>query len=314
MLAYRGRLILAVIALLLAATVPALADSAETIHAATLTKLLASAGGEAIGDLSPATPLTVKSHKDGFAEVEVSGWSPAGGDRYLFKDVGLRIPRLVLTEDGLKARTGGESKEDDYESEWQQATVTGWVAEKDTVATLDPVWAAAGDLYFSRCTRCHSLRRPGDFTANQWPQALKVMTVRAGMTPAQAALVTVLLQTHGKDQHVEDSFTKEVASKPVVAAPAASAAVAVAAPEQVAKGGDLFKSANCFACHGEDARTPVMPEFPKLAAQNAAYLLKQLQDFKSGTRSNDANSAMRDTLKTLSDADLQALAAWLSTR
>lgn len=43
------------------------------------------------------------------------------------------------------------------------------------------------------------------------------------------------------------------------------------------------KTASCAGCHGEDGNS-TMPGFPKLANQHPAYLVKQLQAFKSGTR------------------------------
>jgi cytochrome c553 len=44
------------------------------------------------------------------------------------------------------------------------------------------------------------------------------------------------------------------------------------------------KSASCAACHGADGNSAVAA-FPKLAGQNARYLIKQLNDVQSGNRS-----------------------------
>ena len=44
------------------------------------------------------------------------------------------------------------------------------------------------------------------------------------------------------------------------------------------------KAGMCAACHGVDGNS-AMPAFPKLAGQNARYLIKQLKDIKSGARS-----------------------------
>jgi cytochrome c len=300
-------------AAVLLAIVPLVAHAAanELRYADRLTPLLDSAGGHEIGIVSPAAPLVVKSESNGYVEVAITGWSPAGGDRYLFKDVGLRITEAVLDEEGLKNRTGGASKEDDYGSDWQNATFTGWIAGGDVTDSLDKIWSAAGDIYFSHCTRCHSLRRPGDFTANQWPQALKVMTVRAGLTPAEAALVTALLQTHAKDQHVEDAFTAAAKQQPETVAAQAGLTVT---PQLVARGGELFKSDNCFACHGDDAKTPAAPAYPKLAGQTVDYLYKQLLDFKSGLRLNDPDGVMKSAAEPLAEDDLKALAAWIAAQ
>ena len=52
------------------------------------------------------------------------------------------------------------------------------------------------------------------------------------------------------------------------------------------------KSAACAACHAADGNS-TNPEWPKLAGQHPAYLVKQLQDFKEGkTRSNALMSGL----------------------
>jgi cytochrome c len=43
-------------------------------------------------------------------------------------------------------------------------------------------------------------------------------------------------------------------------------------------------SSSCETCHGPKGKAPVEGEIPKLAGQSKAYLVKQLEDFKSGAR------------------------------
>jgi hypothetical protein len=43
------------------------------------------------------------------------------------------------------------------------------------------------------------------------------------------------------------------------------------------------KSGSCASCHGANGNS-MMPLFPKLAAQNEGYLVKQMQAFKDGSR------------------------------
>ena len=50
------------------------------------------------------------------------------------------------------------------------------------------------------------------------------------------------------------------------------------------KGSALF-AAQCVACHAADGNSTT-PANPKLAGQHPEYLLKQLQEFKSGKREN----------------------------
>ncbi len=51
------------------------------------------------------------------------------------------------------------------------------------------------------------------------------------------------------------------------------------------------KAASCAGCHGEDGNSQ-MPGFPKLAGQHKAYLVKQLQAFKSGARISPMMAAL----------------------
>lgn len=68
------------------------------------------------------------------------------------------------------------------------------------------------------------------------------------------------------------------------------------------------KSQPCTACHGADGNS-VTPAWPNLAGQGAAYLAKQLLDFRTGARNNDLMSPMA---ANLSDEDSADLAAYFS--
>ncbi|NOQ12899.1 MAG: c-type cytochrome [Methyloprofundus sp.] len=70
------------------------------------------------------------------------------------------------------------------------------------------------------------------------------------------------------------------------------------------------KAASCASCHGENGNS-MMPLFPKLAAQNEGYLIKQMQAFKDGSRSNASMSAM---VSGLTDQDMQDIAAFYSAQ
>jgi cytochrome c553 len=68
------------------------------------------------------------------------------------------------------------------------------------------------------------------------------------------------------------------------------------------------QSAVCGACHGADGNS-VNPEWPSLAGQHATYIVKQLQAFKDGRRSNPL---MMGPVATLSSEDMADLAAYFS--
>ena len=80
----------------------------------------------------------------------------------------------------------------------------------------------------------------------------------------------------------------------------------------------------CQACHGpaglgpqphpSSAPQPPWATFPHLRGQSGLYLTKQLGDFKRGVRAGSSNAkVMHGVAQTLSDDDVQALSAYLST-
>ena len=102
------------------------------------------------------------------------------------------------------------------------------------------------------------------------------------------------------------------------AAPAAHGAVsapadAAAAPAKVTKpdlvkGGASF-AAVCASCHGADGNSGT-PVNPKLAQQHPEYLVKQLQEFKSGKRKN---AVMQGFASALSEDDMKNIAYWATS-
>ena len=78
-------------------------------------------------------------------------------------------------------------------------------------------------------------------------------------------------------------------------------------------GAALYQTKTCFACHGKDANTPIMPMYPKLAGQNAPYAVQQMKDIKSGARANGLSAAMKGVMHMVSDEEIQAIADWLAT-
>jgi cytochrome c len=91
------------------------------------------------------------------------------------------------------------------------------------------------------------------------------------------------------------------------------AAAAGAEQAAVPDGATLYRERTCIACHGPDAKTPILPEYPKLAGQSAPYLLQQMRDIKSGARSNGNTAAMKGVMHLVSDPELEVLAAWLTS-
>jgi len=74
-------------------------------------------------------------------------------------------------------------------------------------------------------------------------------------------------------------------------------------------GSSIFPWVVCAACHGVEGKA-MIPNYPHLAGQNAAYLVKQLQAFKDGTRKEPL---MVPFMAPLTDADMENLAAFYAS-
>jgi cytochrome c553 len=116
-------------------------------------------------------------------------------------------------------------------------------------------------------------------------------------------------------------MTKRKISRAATLAAAWLAAGSVLA--QGAAGGDpaagALKVQMCQGCHGIEGWRTAFPEVypvPRIAGQHQAYLVKALQEYKSGERSHPS---MRAIAASLSDKDMADVAAYyaqdgLSTR
>ncbi len=89
---------------------------------------------------------------------------------------------------------------------------------------------------------------------------------------------------------------------------AAPVAVKVGKPDLV-KGEASFTAA-CASCHGADGNSGT-PVNPKLSQQHPEYLVKQLQEFKSGKRKN---AVMSGFASALSEDDMKNIAYWAASK
>lgn len=93
-------------------------------------------------------------------------------------------------------------------------------------------------------------------------------------------------------------------------ATSAFAADAPAAPKvDLAKGGASY-AATCASCHGADGNSAV-PAQPNLAGQHPEYTIKQLLEFKSGTRKDPV---MQGFAAPLSEAEARNIGYWLASQ
>ena len=94
-------------------------------------------------------------------------------------------------------------------------------------------------------------------------------------------------------------FVRVAAAAVFAIAPAASAQTEPTRPATLGQ---------CSICHGSNG-VSTLPNAPHLAGQPQIYLVEQMKAYRSGKRSNEVMSVIA---KPLSDADIDALAAWYS--
>jgi cytochrome c553 len=84
---------------------------------------------------------------------------------------------------------------------------------------------------------------------------------------------------------------------------------ALAADAELARAQEIV-SGQCFVCHGAEGESST-PLFPRLAGQHAAYIARQLADYRSGRR---INGVMQPIAKALDPNDFAALGRWFESR
>lgn len=146
------------------------------------------------------------------------------------------------------------------------------------------------------------------------------MLVAVGVAYAQATDPQVEPVLHEQQQDVAEHAATAADAPPAIesGAPAVDAAgqEQAATPAPAAAAGQpqvLFgnaeagagKAAVCAACHGQDGNASI-EMYPKLAGQNEAYMVRQLQLYQSGERSDPIMSAFAAPLSLQDMHDLGA--------
>lgn len=93
---------------------------------------------------------------------------------------------------------------------------------------------------------------------------------------------------------------------PTNAAPAAGVAA-----QLYVHGDPARKLPACASCHGENGKG-VAGVAPVIGGQGKAYLEQQLHDWRNGSRKNSVGDVMNQFSKPLSDAEIEALARYVS--
>jgi len=189
-----------------------------------------------------------------------------------------------------------------------------------TMSLTNPVFAtndaAAGQAKSALCAGCHSA--DGNSMVPMFPKlagqhpgylAKQLADFKAGTVrndPTMAGMVAGLSEEDMSD--LAAYFSSQTAN-PGTAYDAAKAA----AGETIFRGGitDIGVPA-CASCHSPTGHGNPAANFPRLAGQHSAYIIKQLTDFKASTRSNDAGKMMRNVVKHMTEEQIAQVAEYIS--
>ncbi|MDV6344393.1 c-type cytochrome [Nitrosomonas sp. Is37] len=83
--------------------------------------------------------------------------------------------------------------------------------------------------------------------------------------------------------------------------------------KRIYNGGNLENNVPaCSSCHSPNG-AGIPPHYPKLAGQQPAYTVSQLEAFYQGARANDINSSMQKVVLRMSAKEIRAVAEYIAT-
>lgn len=178
--------------------------------------------------------------------------------------------------------------------------------------------AAAGAVKSAACGGCHGM--DGNSFVPTFPSlagqgekyiAKQIADFKAGTarTDATMAGMAMMLETEQDALDVGAYFASQKLNS---TAPVDESKLALG--REIYKGGNLQTGIPaCQGCHGPTGAGNPGSVYPQLGGQYTDYTMKQLHAFKDGSRSNDDRQMMRNILKTMTDAEIEAVAHYIAS-
>ncbi|MBY8928996.1 cytochrome c4 [Pseudomonas sp. Wu6] len=176
--------------------------------------------------------------------------------------------------------------------------------------------ATAGQAKAAVCGACHG--PDGNSPAPNFPKlagqgerylAKQMREIKDGK---RVVLEMTGLLANSSDQDIADIAAYFASQKGSVGA---ADPKLVARGERLFRGGDLDKGLPaCTGCHSPNGAGNAAAGFPHLSGQHAAYIAKQLTDFRKedAGRANDGDAmTMRTIARKLSDEDIAAISSYI---
>ena len=182
---------------------------------------------------------------------------------------------------------------------------------------------AAGDVTAGKskaaaCIACHGV--DGNSTNPEWPSlagqneiyiARQLAAFQQGETRSNVLMAPMIANLSEQDMADIAAYYASLPRARMYADETKQELIA--AGQRLYRGGNADKNvAACIGCHLPDGSGNGPAGFPGIANQHATYTENQLKAFRSGARSSDLNSMMRDVSARLSDDEIEAVAAYLT--
>lgn len=190
--------------------------------------------------------------------------------------------------------------------------------------TMGVAQAAVGDAKAGKdksamCQGCHGETGIGiapnfPHLAGQFAQYIERQVLDFQNTKRADPTMSPMAAAVADAQDLKDIAAYFASQKKMAGTPGANKALA-------AKGEAIFQQGNtdtgvyaCASCHGADGRgqNPNNSLFPVIGGQSKDYILKQMNDFRSGERHNDPAGMMGGIAKKMTDAEIDAVAEYVS--
>ncbi|HLR77630.1 MAG TPA: c-type cytochrome [Burkholderiaceae bacterium] len=180
---------------------------------------------------------------------------------------------------------------------------------------------ARGQAAAAVCVACHQADGNGMESVSSWPRL-------AGLSPVYLANQLHAFKSGARtnaemkpfadmlnDQQIADvaAYYASLPAKGPDADPDVDPAV-LEAGRKLALHGDWDRYiVPCISCHGP-GNQGVGHAFPDIAGQHAGYIASQLRAWRDGERQGDPLDLMKAIATRMTDADIDAVSAWLSTQ
>ncbi len=187
------------------------------------------------------------------------------------------------------------------------ASATSWAAEPPKGD------AAAGQAKAATCVACHGVE--GNSVNPEWPSL-------AGQHPKYIAKQLKLFKTGARQSATMQPMAMGLSDQDMQDLAAYFGAQKgrgleadkgkVELGQRLYRGGNTASSVpGCIACHGPNGRGNPDADYPAIRGQHSVYLAAQLNAYKSGQRTTDANKVMRDIASRLTADEIAALASYM---